>query len=746
MYVITSPDFKPAAELETQTQESSLLFQELAEALAPHLLLVRLLGQGGMGLVYLARDPALKRLVAVKVLSPALARDDTARLRFAREAETMAAMSHPNIVSVYQVGELPRSGTDYFVMQYISGKALSDVFPLGTPTAEGKVRRCLGEIAYALAAAHRMGVVHRDIKPANVMLDQESGRYLVLDFGISAILAGSNVTGGPGLALTSGNVRIGTPRYMSPEQASGLEVTGKSDVYSLGCLAYELLTGEPPFKSTTSMEMLASHVLKPPPKVSTRRPELDPQFAALVDRCLSKRPEERPSAEDLTRALLPALKSLIEWPPPGLEPLRGFGAKWTRTAGVVAGTGTLFFLELMIQPTVSRPCCWNLPEFSLLWDALKRLSYITPIHLDDPDAMSVWYFMLDATFIVLLLQLPLFLMHSWQLASRLRQGARAGYPLGTLFDLGWDDRSDTSDLLNGTGHQSLLSETDRTSILRMRRVRSILLVTAILLTLTAPTVWLYIGAYVPWPDNAPVLGLLDVVALWSLPGLALLGALAATAVLWRRMPGPSRREHNVSRSPSVSYISRDLVSVWLTSAGHEPVAALPLVPLRLLPLITPVLALALTFSASTVLTVVFKSTARMTTGAKEARSWIRQTSSASSTAGALEPSVLAVLALVATPTEIPGDHVPGIDSPADRRIGNTPLVSVAYCLNSRAVLFGGSTRTSEVGPSRRGFTDFRLSRWRGHALEAAGLGGLIGRSANCNAVLGAEVSTVDDSQ
>jgi serine/threonine protein kinase len=232
-----------AAKLATQTEESSLLFQELAEALAPHLLLVRLLGKGGMGLVYLARDPALKRLVAVKVLSPALARDETARLRFAREAETMAAMSHPNIVSVYQVGELPRSGTSYFVMQYISGKTLSDLFPLGTPTAEGKVRRCLGEIAYALAAAHRIGVVHRDIKPANVMLDHESGRYLVLDFGISAILTAPDAAAERDAALTSENIRIGTPRYMSPEQASGLEVTGKSDVYSLGCLDALLRTG-----------------------------------------------------------------------------------------------------------------------------------------------------------------------------------------------------------------------------------------------------------------------------------------------------------------------------------------------------------------------------------------------------------------------------------------------------------------------------------------------------------------------
>jgi serine/threonine protein kinase len=736
-----------AANLETQTEESSLLFHELAEALAPHLLLVRLLGQGGMGLVYLARDPALKRLVAVKVLSPVLARDETARLRFAREAETMAAMSHPNIVSVYQVGELPRSGTSYFVMQYISGKTLSDVFPLGTPTAEGKVRRCLGEVAYALAAAHRIGVVHRDIKPANVMLDPDSGRYLVLDFGISAVLSAPDAAAEHGAALTSEHVRIGTPRYMSPEQASGLEVTGKSDVYSLGCLAYELLTGEPPFKTANSMEMLASHVLKPPPKVSTRRPELDPQFSGLVDRCLGKRPEGRPSAEDLTRALLPALKSPIEWPPPGLEPLRGFGATWARIAGVVALTATLFFIELMIQPSVSRPCCWHLPEFSFLWNVLKHLSYVTPIHLDDPDAMSVWYFMLDATFIALLVQLPVLTIRSWQLAVRLRQGARAGYPVGTLFDVAWDDRGDTSDLVNGTGHRSLLSETDRASILGLRRVLSILWVTTTLLALTVPIAWLYLGAYVPWSEEAPVLGLLDVFALWSLPGLALMAALGTTVIMWRRMPGSSRRDHKVFGTPSVLHIPRELVSVWLTSAGREAPASRPLVPLWLLPVVTPLFASVLTLIASVVLTVVFKSTARLTTSATEARSWIERTSSSSSSGGALEPSTAAVLALAANPMiELARGQAERIDFLARRRIGETPLADVSYCLNSRQVLFGRVRRIGAAGPPGDRLIDYRLTRWRGHALQAAGLGGLIRRSANCSVVLGGEVSTVDDSR
>lgn len=729
--------------MDAQTEDSSPLFQELAETLAPHLLLVRLLGRGGMSLVYLARDPALKRLVAVKVLSPRLARDETARLRFAREAETMAAMSHPNIVSVYQVGELPRSGTSYFVMQYISGMALSEAFPPGSPIAEGKARRCLGEVASALAAAHRLGVVHRDIKPANVMLDQESGRYLVLDFGISAILPGPDGVG-HGEALTSEDARVGTPRYMSPEQASGQEVSGKSDVYSLGCMAYELLTGEPPFKGTTSMAVLASHLLSEPPKVGVKRPELDRQFAALVDRCLAKGPEARPSAEDLTRAFLPALKSLVEWPPPGLEPLRALGVRWARTAAVVALTGTLFFVGLMMQPTVSRTCCWRSAESSLLWNGLKHLSFATPIHLDDPDAMSVWYFILDATFIVLLLQLPFLVIHSWQLAARLRQGARAGYPSPTLFDVGWDSHGDTSDLLNGTGRYSLLPEADRASILGIRRLRSIFLVVASLLALAAPTVWLYVGAYVPWSDGAPVLALPDALTLWMLPFLALLAGLAAIVMLWRRTPGSSPRQRYVVGSPSVPEIPRELVSLWLRTAGREPVASRARVPLWAFLSVPAALAIALVLTASIVLSVVFKSTARLVTSAAEARAWIEEASSSSGGLGVAPPSIGATLALAASPRmNISRELAPRIDSLTLRRIELAPVEGVSYCLNPREVLFGRVARPGRSGAPGLGFTGSRPTTWRGHALEVAGLGGLIRRSVQCNAALGSDVSTFD---
>src|SRR3989338_3612952 len=141
-----------------------------------------------MGTVFLARDPALKRSVAVKVLSPSLAHDPNARRRFEREAEAAAAVSHPNVVSIYQVGRLARSGTSYFVMQYVQGRGLEDLLKAHGPLPEAKARRIVGEGASALATAHARGQVHRDIKPANILVEQDTERVVVLDFGISAAI------------------------------------------------------------------------------------------------------------------------------------------------------------------------------------------------------------------------------------------------------------------------------------------------------------------------------------------------------------------------------------------------------------------------------------------------------------------------------------------------------------------------------------------------------------------------------
>ena len=155
------------------TAPTDAILDELKEALSPGILVIKQLGSGGMGTVFLGRDPALKRLVAIKVLNPDIAHNESARKRFEREAEAAAAVAHPNVVSIYQVGVLPRSQSAYFVMQFIEGETLADAFPPGKPVPVTQARRIIGEVATALAAAHAKGLVHRDIKPANIMIERD---------------------------------------------------------------------------------------------------------------------------------------------------------------------------------------------------------------------------------------------------------------------------------------------------------------------------------------------------------------------------------------------------------------------------------------------------------------------------------------------------------------------------------------------------------------------------------------------
>jgi eukaryotic-like serine/threonine-protein kinase len=184
------------------------LASELGKSLAPSIHLRKRIGRGGMGIVFLGRDESLKRDVAIKVLAPDFADDMTTRLRFTREAEAAAAVSHPNIVSIYHVGILPTSGIPYFVMQYVEGPSVADA--AGRMLPEARVRRVIGEVASGLAAAHRRGVVHRDIKPGNIVIDGETGRALLLDFGISAAVAEAKRASRPDRLTTEG-MYVGTP-------------------------------------------------------------------------------------------------------------------------------------------------------------------------------------------------------------------------------------------------------------------------------------------------------------------------------------------------------------------------------------------------------------------------------------------------------------------------------------------------------------------------------------------------------
>ena len=205
------------------------------------------LGRGGMGVVFNARDERLKRQVAIKVLPPELAFREEIRIRFLREAETAARLSHPHIVPIHSVGESP-DGLVYFVMAYVDGESLAARLRRRGRLPPEETRRIMQETADAMGAAHALGIIHRDVKPDNILLEGSRGRVVVTDFGIAKALSS---TTGPA-TLTATGVAIGTPQYMSPEQAAGdREIDGRSDIYSLGVVAYQMLTGELPFQAPT---------------------------------------------------------------------------------------------------------------------------------------------------------------------------------------------------------------------------------------------------------------------------------------------------------------------------------------------------------------------------------------------------------------------------------------------------------------------------------------------------------------
>ena len=267
-------------------------------ALAAHYELDCEIGRGGMGIVYRARDRRLKRQVAIKLLPPELAFRSEIKSRFLREAETAAQLSHPNIVPIYTVDE--QEQLVFFVMAYISGDNLAKrLHERGVLTID-ETRKVMREVADALAYAHDRGVVHRDIKPDNILLDAVTGRPMVTDFGIARAMDSSGDS-----RLTATGMAIGTPAYMSPEQAAGeREIDGRSDLYSLGILGYQMLTGEPPFSAGSTPAMLVKHISERPIPVEQRRADVPTDLARCVMMLLEKDPAHRfPTAAALVAAL-----------------------------------------------------------------------------------------------------------------------------------------------------------------------------------------------------------------------------------------------------------------------------------------------------------------------------------------------------------------------------------------------------------------------------------------------------------
>jgi serine/threonine-protein kinase len=270
---------------------------------------VRRVGAGGMGQVYLARQLSLKRPVALKLLKADLSRNPTALKRFEAEAHAVARLNHPNIVQVYEFGEC--DGLRYMALEFVDGRNLRDYLarkgPPDLPVALSMIR----QVATALAKAHEQGLVHRDIKPENILVTRKV-EVKVTDFGLSRFFAP-----GEALNLTQSGVTLGTPLYLSPEQAQGKAVDHRSDLYSFGVTCYHLLAGEPPFKGSTAVEVALKHVTDRPPPLADLRPDLPPDLCGMVHKLMAKDPADRyQSAREVLRDLAKVREGLAVGLPP----------------------------------------------------------------------------------------------------------------------------------------------------------------------------------------------------------------------------------------------------------------------------------------------------------------------------------------------------------------------------------------------------------------------------------------------
>lgn len=255
----------------------------LAEALRGQYDVLREVGRGGMGIVFLARDLKLERLVAIKTLPVTLASDPVIRARFLREARTAAALSHPNIVPIHRADDV--DGTVFFVMGFVDGPSVAQMIRDGGPLTPRTTLSILYDVADALGYAHQSGVVHRDVKAENILLEAATSRAMVTDFGIARVAEAA--------PLTATGTVLGTVHYMSPEQVAGDLVDARSDVYSLGVVAFYALAGRFPFDSPTASAVLVAHVTKRAPSLLEAAPTVPRPLANLVDRCLAKDPASR---------------------------------------------------------------------------------------------------------------------------------------------------------------------------------------------------------------------------------------------------------------------------------------------------------------------------------------------------------------------------------------------------------------------------------------------------------------------
>jgi hypothetical protein len=312
---------------------------------------LREIGRGGMGRVYLARDNRLGREVALKALAPDLTHDPVYRERLRREARAAAALNHPGICTVYALEEV--DGSLYIVSELVDGRTLRDEMDTARPSGE-QVARCARELAAALGAAHARGIVHRDLKPENIMRARD-GWLKILDFGLARL----QTPGGPvdgGTVHTRPGLLVGTPAYMAPEQLTGAPGDARSDVFAVGVVMYEYACGEHPFAASTELGR-AARILESPPRPIGERVELPARLAAVIDRALRKRPEERfASAQEMLDALEAGT------PPPQVADAARRPADATRTIGRLVGWWRGHQLTTMALYLIATAASWAIKQ------------------------------------------------------------------------------------------------------------------------------------------------------------------------------------------------------------------------------------------------------------------------------------------------------------------------------------------------------------------------------------------------
>ena len=524
-----------------------------------------------MGRVYQARDLELRRVVAVKLLTPELAADEEFRQRFEQEAWAAAGIQHGNVVQVYDVGEVP--GTPpipYLVFQYVEGVSLARFLEVHPSLPERRCRRLLRDIAAGLAAAHQRDLVHRDIKPANILIEHESGRAFVADFGISAALSPRAIGGAEPLA--DRGTWYGTPPYMSPEQTLGPGIGPPSDVYSFGVLAFEVVSRTLPFQADSPSAYMGAHRTQDPPHLGARRQGLSEELGRLITRCLRKDPRERPTASDLARDLVPSAEDEILWPPPGLAGVPRLGRRMRRTSagGVLAFTILLIVLAARVPGTHTEAGWWN------AWAGGSVIA-TSPAAVPAAGPVVLWQAVLLLSALALLAAMGILLQ---TVSARPRPGElRArGWRRETILDTLADPDGRTGLLLTGVREFGVLTSRQRDGIRRFRRTTHRALVVAMAWAAAVSCGWatsVLAGAPLQ-PAGGPPVGPVGLAL--GLGPIVVALVVAVNALLHERRATGNKRHHSATFIVPADQEGREVAAWYADLPGDvtpHPVAAQP---------------------------------------------------------------------------------------------------------------------------------------------------------------------------